>query len=120
MQHLQPYRDEFRYRTGTEGDVISIEVSYDLGGSNMFSGTRSARGIYISVRPVTLKDGMVSFVLGAGIKALVAPLNRANPKKLLAVAEKLDAHVLTIGEQAKADTRAAIQTAAAMFKEVAA
>ena len=47
---------------------LEVSVYYTKGGANYFSGGINPRGYYVSVRPVTLRDGMRSFDLFAGRK----------------------------------------------------
>jgi len=45
---------------------IEISVYYSKGGANYLSGGTTPRGFYLSVKPVTKRDGMVSYVLFSG------------------------------------------------------
>jgi hypothetical protein len=58
------------------GTHIDVEVIYDKGGVSYFSGGTTTRGYYISVTPVTHKNGMTSVVLFTGVKKLLLPTNR--------------------------------------------
>lgn len=83
-----------------EGERLTIEVAYEKGGMNFLTGTSGGRGYYLRVRPETVKDGMRSFTLFEGIKALVEPAARFSEKKLAtvtpdpALVDKLVAKVL--------------------------
>jgi hypothetical protein len=62
---------------------LKIEVYYNLGGWNYFTGVKEGRGIYLSVSPVTrtvLKGGGTSesYKGFSGIKQLVKPMARFN------------------------------------------
>lgn len=66
---------------------IQLEVYYDLGGINCFSGQPIARGYYISALPVEMADrgnGVISigFVAGRGVKSLLMEVNRKTDKQL--------------------------------------
>jgi hypothetical protein len=61
---------------------LEIEVDYDKGGANYVSGNSEPRGIYLYVRPIAIRDGMVSFLVGHGRKHLLAPMNRLNRKQV--------------------------------------
>jgi hypothetical protein len=92
----------------TKQDVLKVEVAYDLGGMNHFTGSRDPRGYVLRVRPVTLEstvlDGrtykMESFMLFSGVKAFIEPAQAFSAKRLAAIVpdpaliEKLTAHVL--------------------------
>jgi hypothetical protein len=60
---------------------LEIEVAYDKGGANYFTGNSDPRGIYLYVRPIAVRDGTVSFTLGRGRKHLLQPANRFNRKQ---------------------------------------
>jgi hypothetical protein len=51
------------------------------GGLSYFSGQTSPRGYYLSVRPVTKANGMVSFNLFSGVKKLILETNRFSTKQ---------------------------------------
>ena len=58
------------------GTHIDVEVYYDIGGMNYFSGRTSPRGYYVSVTPVTRKDNMISHVTFKGYKQLLFETSR--------------------------------------------
>ena len=96
MTNFQPYKDEYRYRTGDAGEVIQIDVSYHKNGR---------RGIYAYINKVTLSEGIMSMEIFSGVHAFLMPLERGNARKLAAVAEKLDAiapEIAAIFQQDKA------------------
>lgn len=82
MINLQPHKDGFRYRTGEAGEVIEVEVTY-------YKNMRR-RGVYVSIRPITLSDGFISYVLTSGTNTLAMELARSTPKKVLLVAQTID------------------------------
>ena len=90
MTNLQPHRSDYRYRTGDTGHVIEVEVDYRKDARQ--------RGIYISIRPIELKDGCMSFVLMSGYTIFLAPLQRASPKVLAQWAEIMDPIVPALAE----------------------
>ncbi len=61
---------------------LEIEVDYDKGGANYVSGNSEPRGIYLYVRPIAMRDGMMSFLVCHGRKHLLAPANRLNRKQV--------------------------------------
>lgn len=63
------------------GSHIDVEVYYSKGGMNYLSGGRTPRGYYLSVTPVTRKNGMVSTILFSGTKKLLMPANRYSAKQ---------------------------------------
>jgi hypothetical protein len=77
------------------GDVTHLEISvfYQKAGMNYASYKREPGGIYVSVRPVKIADGMVSFVLFSGTKRLLETAERLNRKRLAAVGERVEADV---------------------------
>lgn len=78
---------------------VEIAVCYRKGGTNMFSGTIEPRGYEAMINPVTVKDGMVSFLLGnnTGGRAFVEAAGKFNAKRL----EDLAARILPRAERAK-------------------
>lgn len=65
---------------------VKIEVYYSLGGMNYFSGGSEARGIYLSVTPVTISGGegyrTESYTGFSGTKLLVKEMARFNQKAI--------------------------------------
>lgn len=55
MQYLKLERNYWVFRPLEEGSMAEIEVLYTLGGTNFLSGSASPRGIYVSIRPVTIE-----------------------------------------------------------------
>ena len=74
-------------------DVTHLEISvfYQKAGMNYASYKREPGGIYVSVTPVKIADGMVSFVLFSGTKRLLETAERLNRKRLAAVGERVEA-----------------------------
>lgn len=64
------------------GNNIEVEVYYSLGGYNVFTYETEKRGIYLSVGPIELSDGMVCFTAFSGSKIFLEELKRKNAKKL--------------------------------------
>ena len=63
------------------GTHIDVEVYYDMGGMNYFSGTTSPRGYYVSVIPVTRNGVTVSMVMFTGCKKLLMETSRFSAKQ---------------------------------------
>ena len=61
-------------------NALKIEVYYNLGGINYFTGRVDERGYYISVTPVERARGMESFVAFTGAKQLIHPVKRQSAK----------------------------------------
>jgi hypothetical protein len=81
-------------------DVTHLEISvfYQKAAMNYASYKREPGGIYVSVTPVKIADGMVSFILFSGTKRLLETAERLNRKRLAAVGERVEADVkLQIG-----------------------
>lgn len=65
--------------------MLKGAVTYKDGSMNIFTGTRKARGFYLSLNTEKHADGMVSFVIGGadcGTNVLLAEAPRFNAKKL--------------------------------------
>jgi len=86
---------------------IDIELYYNIGGINYFTGGVEQRGLYLSVTPckksfdaITGRVSSVSYTAFSGVKSLVKELNRFNQKTLDtfvvddAIEQKLLNHVI--------------------------
>lgn len=69
------------------GNNLEVSVYYTKGGMSYFTGQTSPRGYYLSVRPVTLGNGMVSFDLFSGCKRLLLETNRYSDKQFTRAVE---------------------------------
>ena len=108
------YRDRPVPKPRDSVQTVLVEIYYEIGGNNWFSGTREERGIYISVTPVTLgtdADGRSSTSTGlfAGIKDVVLPLQRKSAVKLADVVRFLDAQAPAIALAWRTSPKAASQ-----------
>ena len=74
---------------------LEVEVSYNEGGMNYFTGGRTARGYYLRAQPVTrqttthhdgTKGEMSGFMLGTGAATLLEPATRFSDKTLAKIA----------------------------------
>ena len=61
---------------------IKVEVYYSKGGMNYFTSRVEARGVYISVSPVTRSEGWESYTGFSGIKKHLFTMTRFNQKKV--------------------------------------
>jgi hypothetical protein len=80
-----------RYIHIEDNKYLKIQVYYDLGGMNYFTGKQESRGYYLSVSPVEKGDGWESFTAFNGIKKCILTVNRKSKKKFeyaLGLAEK--------------------------------
>src|SRR5262245_35123461 len=79
--------------TNPTADVTHLEISvfYQKAGMNYASYKREPGGIYVSVTPVKIADGMVNFILFSGTKRLLEAAERLNRKRLAAVGERVEA-----------------------------
>jgi len=64
---------------------LKVELYYDLGGANYFTGTNEARGIKLSISPVNREvreNGIAveSYMAFSGFKKLVKEMSRYNKK----------------------------------------
>ena len=55
---------------------LRVELTYDLGGYNMFDYTKKARGYYLVVTPVTRERGMESFTAFTGLRRCIKEVKR--------------------------------------------
>lgn len=69
------------------GSHLEVSVYYTKGGMSYFTGQVSPRGYYLSVRPVSLERGMVSFDLFSGCKKLILEANRYSDKQFAKAVE---------------------------------
>ena len=60
---------------------LEISVYYTKGGLSYFTGGTTRRGYYLSVRPVTKGNGMVSYDLFSGCKRLLLETSRYTDKQ---------------------------------------
>ena len=60
---------------------IDVEVYYNIGGANYFSGSVTSRGYYLSVKPVTRNGITVSYNLFSGISKLILETSRFSAKQ---------------------------------------
>jgi hypothetical protein len=67
-------------------NLIEVELYYNIGGMNYFSGTSEPRGLYLSVTPVTVTSAggfkTRSYSAFSGVKTLVKELKRFSKKSL--------------------------------------
>ena len=66
---------------------LEVSVYYTKGGLNYFTGGTTRRGYYLSVRPVTKGNGMVSYDLFSGCKRLLLETNRYSDKQFARAVE---------------------------------
>lgn len=66
---------------------LEVAVYYTKGGSNFLFGGTTPRGYYISVRPVTKSNGMVSFDLFSGRSQLLFETSRYSAKQFAKAVE---------------------------------
>ena len=72
--------------------MIEVEVYYDLGGPNCFTGSTDPRGYFLSARPVVHGGNFRRYTLFSGLKMLLHPANRFSQKVLDAVAAAATQH----------------------------
>ena len=63
---------------------LRIELTYDLGGYNMFDYTPKARGYYLVVTPVTRQSGFESFTAFTGLRKCIKEVKRKSKSAELA------------------------------------
>ncbi len=97
LTNLKPTRSgNMGWKSGNEGKVITVSLSYSKGGMNYFTGRTDPRGIWIFIRPIEIKDGFESFIITEGIGLFVEELKAKSDKKLQAAAERFDGRVLEL------------------------
>lgn len=120
MTNLKPVpgrEHQFRFSDRPEGEAVEIEVYYTLGRSP------HARGIYLSIRPVTIGEGFRTFDLLSGYAVLVRRLARSSPRVLREVAAAADDRVAEVAAAFRGDRetgRAALDALAASLGDGAA
>lgn len=55
---------------------LRVELTYDLGGYNLFDYTKKPRGYYLVVTPVTRERGMESFTAFTGLRRCIKEVKR--------------------------------------------
>jgi hypothetical protein len=63
---------------------LEVEVYYDKGGTNWYSGREEARGIYLRVGPIAIRNGFELFLIGGncGRKKFLEGATRLNRKRV--------------------------------------
>ena len=62
-------------------NTLKVELYYNKGGMNYFTSNSEPRGLYLSVSPVTVHEGSVTFTAFSGIKKCVKQMERFNQKQ---------------------------------------
>ena len=62
--------------------MIRVEVYYNMGGMNYFTGSSEARGLFLSVSPLHVKERSTSYLGFSGYKTLVKRMSRFSAKVL--------------------------------------
>lgn len=73
---------------------LRLNVDYQKGGVNYFSGDYSGSGVYIYIQPCTYNNGIIGTVITGkqhldGYKILLKELNRKSQKQIDLMAEKV-------------------------------
>ena len=85
---------------GSEAKKLEVEVYYNIGGMNYFTGHGMERGLYVSVTPVERSPGSYSYTAFSGTCKFIKPMKKFSKKALLecepdpAVVQLLLANVL--------------------------
>lgn len=61
---------------------VDIELYYDKGGMNYFTGTNERRGYYLSAQPLTKSQGTYSYTAFTGVKRFLSEAGRFSSKAL--------------------------------------
>lgn len=114
ITRLQPAHDDpkncFRYRDRETGEAVEVEVCY--------LAHSARRGIFLTIKPVTLSEGAYSFNLMSLRQYRVRVLNRASPRVLREVAEAVDPHVETLAATFREDSEAGYAAARALAESL--
>lgn len=71
-----------RLKTTKEDTYIDVELYYDKGGMNYFTGRETKRGYYLSASPVETSDGWTRYTAFSGIKEIISEASRFSKKRL--------------------------------------
>lgn len=63
---------------------LRVELTYDLGGYNLFDYTEKPRGYYLVVTPVTRQSGFESFTAFTGVRKCIKEVKRKSKSAELA------------------------------------
>lgn len=106
MRYLKRECNHWVFRPLEEGSMAEIEVSYTLGGTNFLSGNTNPRGIYVSIRQVTIErsqSGSISrsYVMAgsrreSGVQVHALDLARKSERQLNRVATMIDSYAPTL------------------------
>ena len=106
MQYLKLERNHGVFRPLEEGSMVEIEVLYTLGGTNFLSCSATPRGIYVSIRPVTIERSqsgsishsyvMVGSRRESGVRVHALDLARKSERQLNRVANLIDSYAPTL------------------------
>jgi len=73
---------------GKSWNELTVEIYYDLGGMNYFSGKQERRGYYFSLTPETVSHGMRTYESYTGMKVLFQQVKRRTKKQDALAVEK--------------------------------
>ncbi len=77
-------------------NTIYVEVSYDVGGINHFSGEEQKRGYRLHIQPCQVRDGIVSFSPMAGRFVFLCEVGRRSDKKQSELWLKIEPHAQAV------------------------
>jgi hypothetical protein len=80
------------HTTESKNKVVEMQVSYDMGGMNYFTGTVEPRGYYLSATPCEKAPGIKVYGAFTGIKIIILTATRFNQKKLEELASNIKDH----------------------------
>lgn len=78
--------------TRDKNNFIKIELYYDLGGMNYFTGRTKPRGYYLTVYPIERARGCESFTAFTGISECITECKRQSKKAEAEAREKAPAY----------------------------
>jgi hypothetical protein len=66
---------------------LEVSVSYSIGGANYLSGGTTPRGYYLTVKPVTKGNNMISYTMFSGKSRLLLEAKRFTAKQFASAME---------------------------------
>ena len=66
----------------SKANILEVDITYQIGGMNYFSGGSEPRGLYLGCSPIEKGDGWRGFVGFSGTKVFVKDMKRFNAKTL--------------------------------------
>jgi hypothetical protein len=88
-------------RAGDGTPMVRVEVSHLAGGINYFNYKTERRGFYLSVQPISVREGSYSMTIGgavSGVKYIIEETKRFNAKRLRVLGYELTSKAAVIAQ----------------------